>query len=180
MLQTKCPSYCLTASAALFLMTDSGVGVWHFFIDDLYAEVKPDVAWSPTFKKKNLHLLLSVLVFTVKKITQETISGRKTSLFDVKVKRGRRYCYRLKQIPISRRRFRKQQLINTTCVGSVASVTVMTSILGLMGLLLIQIFSSLLHFNGWEQHYNHIEFNPPMPHTTQVYILSFTLHGASC
>lgn len=100
------------------------------------------------FKKKILHLLLSVLVFTVKKITQETISGRKTSLFDVKVKRGRRYCYRLKQIPISRRRFRKQQLINTTCVGSVASVTVMTSILGLMGLLLIQIFSSLLHFNG--------------------------------
>lgn len=64
-----------------------------------------------------MHLLLSVLVFTVKKITQETISGRKTSLFDVKVKRGRRYCYRLKQIPISRRRFRKQQLINTTCVG---------------------------------------------------------------
>lgn len=95
-----------------------------------------------------LHLLLSVLVFTVKKITQETISGHKTSHFDVKVKRGRRYCYRLKQIPISRRRFRKQQLINTTCVGSVASVTVMTSILGLMGLLLIQIFSSLLHFNG--------------------------------
>lgn len=86
---------------------------------------------------KILHLLLSVLVFTAKKkITQETISGSKTSLFDIKVKRGRRYGYHLKQIPISRRRFRKQLLINTTCRLGCISYSDDVNF-GLMGLLLI-------------------------------------------